>query len=86
MKFSLFVLCFSSGDPTLTSALNSRYNNSIAQQQAIYDANSVPTSGSPQQVYTTTACKPEPTYWHHGAEYNVNAVGEIQFFCEFGLI
>lgn len=62
------------GDPTLTSALNSRYNNTLAQQSSIYDGSPVPTSGSPVQQVYTTACKPEPTYWHHGAEYNVNAV------------
>lgn len=67
------------GDPTLTSALNSRYSNSLAQQQAIYDANTVPTSGSPVQQVYTTSCKPEPTYWHHGGEYNVSTVHIVKF-------
>lgn len=70
------------GDPTLTSALNSRYNNSLAQQQALYDANSVSASGSPVQQVYATSCKPESTtYWHHGAEYNVNTVRNIRTNC-----
>lgn len=66
---------FCLGDPSLASALSNRYNGSplVQHQAAIYDANTIPTSGSPQQVYTT-ACKPEPAYWHQAPDYNVNSV------------
>lgn len=67
------------GDPSLTSALNNRYNGALAQHQStIYDTNTVPTSSPGQQVYTT-ACKPEPTYWHQGPEYNVTSVRRFSY-------
>lgn len=68
----------SAGDPSLTSALTNRYNGSslVQHQAAIYDANTIPTSGSPVQQVYTTACKPEPAYWHQAADYNVNSVIE----------
>lgn len=67
---------FCLGDPSLASALSNRYNGSslVQHQGAIYDANSIPTSGSPVQQVYTTACKPEPAYWHQTPDYNVNSV------------
>lgn len=66
------------GDPTLTSALSNRYNGSLVQHQAIYDANPVPASGSPVQQVYSSSCKPEPAYWHQGPDYNVNPVRNSQ--------
>lgn len=67
------------GDPSLASAFNSRYNGALSQHQGIiYDSNSIQQSGSPvSQVYTSN-CKPE-SYWHQASEYNVNAVSVFQF-------
>lgn len=44
----------------------------------MYDANSVAASGSPVQQVYTTACKPEPAYWHQAPEYNVNPVSKSE--------
>lgn len=68
------------GDPSLASALNSRYNGSLVPHQAtIYNGNALPQSGSPVPQVYTAACKPEGGYWHQGSEYNVNPVSEIQY-------
>lgn len=70
---------FDLGDPSLASALNSRYNGTQLQG-TIYDSNSLPQAGSPvPQVYTTTS-KPETAYWHQAPEYNVNPVSANSFF------
>lgn len=63
---------FKTGDPSLASAFNSRYNGTLSQHQGlIYDSNPIQQSGSPvSQVYTN--CKPESGYWHQASEYNVN--------------
>lgn len=67
------------GDPSLTSALNGRYNGSIAQHQgAIYDTNSLQQSASPVSQVYTSGCKGESGYWHPTSEYNVNPVSKIQ--------
>lgn len=67
-------------DPSLASALNSRYNGSLAQHQsAIYDANALGQPGSPVSQVYTSACKPESAYWHQAPEYNVNPVSEHLF-------
>lgn len=74
---------FCLGDPSLASALSNRYNGGslVQHQAAIYDANPIPTSGSPVQQVYTTACKPEPaTYWHQTHDYNVNSVFIHIFF------
>lgn len=73
---------FCIGDPSLASALSNRYNGGslVQHQAAIYDANTIPTSGSPVQQVYTTACKPEATYWHQAPDYNVNSV---LFFVSF---
>lgn len=66
------------GDPSLASAFNSRYNGALSQHQGIiYDSNSIQQSGSPvPQVYASN-CKPESGYWHQASEYNVNAVSVV---------
>lgn len=68
------------GDPSLASAFNSRYNGTLSQHQGIiYDSNSIQQSGSPvSQVYTSN-CKPESGYWHQASEYNVNTVSCLYF-------
>lgn len=66
---------FDLGDPSLASALNSRYNGTLAQHQgAIYDTNSLAQPGSPVSQVYTSACKPESAYWHQAPEYNVQPV------------
>lgn len=68
------------GDPSLASAFNSRYNGALSQHQGIiYDSNAIQQSGSPvSQVYTSN-CKPESGYWHQASEYNVNSVSCVKF-------
>lgn len=68
------------GDPSLASALNNRYNGSLAQHQAaVYDGGALPQPGSPVPQVYTSSCKPEG-YWHQGAEYNVNPVSQNSYF------
>lgn len=69
-----------SSDPSLASALNSRYNGSLAQHQS-YDGNALGQPGSPVSQVYTSACKPESAYWHQAPEYNVNPVSN--FFVHF---
>lgn len=64
-------------DPSLASALNSRYNGTLAQHQsAIYDANTLGQPGSPVPQVYTSACKSDSAYWHQTPEYNVNPVSQ----------
>lgn len=68
-------------DPSLASAINSRYNGTIAQHQgAIYDSGALQQSGSPVSQVYPGACKPETAYWHPSAEYNINPVIFVQDF------
>lgn len=65
---------FDLGDPSLASALNSRYNGTLAQHQGtIYDTSSLAQPGSPvSQIYASA----KPDYWHQTQEYNVNPVSD----------
>lgn len=82
---------FETGDPSLASAFNNRYNGSLSQHQGIiYDSNSIQQSGSPVSQMYTTACKPESGYWHQASEYNVNPVSTrfkcAEFLYRFGFM